>query len=241
MPYSDTYDAITDVPVVTGATLWTSPHDGDEYILIFNEALWMGNTLQHTLVNPNQLRAYGTTIQDNPFASPPLKFEPPTGPTIPLTTMGTIIYCNTRTPSDHELSTLPHIPLSSSVTWDPHNVVFPTHCVEGEDHQLQISSISSSAHNLTLTIHDPVTFHLRLVSSVQVHAPLKSPDELPSVPTFQSKGRHSSVTPEDLSERWFIGLKKAKDTINNTTQRILRLALLPLAQRYRAHQMYERI
>ena len=56
MPYSDTYDAITDVPVVTGAALWTSPHDGDEVILIFNEALCMGDTLQHTLVNPNQCR-----------------------------------------------------------------------------------------------------------------------------------------------------------------------------------------
>ena len=78
MPYSDTYDAITDVPVITSATLWTSPHDRDEYILIFNEALWMGDTLQHTLVNPNQLRAYGTTIQDNPFASSPLIFDPPT-------------------------------------------------------------------------------------------------------------------------------------------------------------------
>ena len=53
---------------------------------------------------------------------------------------------------------------------------------------------------------------------VQVDTPLKSPDELPSVPTFQSKSRHSSVTPEDLSEHWFIGLKKAKDTIKNTTQ-----------------------
>ena len=52
MTYSDTYNAITDVPVVTGATLWTSPHDGDEFILIFNEALWMGNTLQHTLGKP---------------------------------------------------------------------------------------------------------------------------------------------------------------------------------------------
>ena len=67
MPYSDTYNAITDVPVITGATLWTSPHDGDEFILIFNDALWMGNTLQHTLVNPNQLRVYGTTVQDNHF------------------------------------------------------------------------------------------------------------------------------------------------------------------------------
>ena len=103
-----------------------------------------------------------------------------------------------------------------------------------------ISSISSSAHNLTSTIHDPVTFHSRLVSSVQVHGPLKSPNELPSVPTFQSKGRHSSVTPKDLSERWFISLKKAKDTIKNTMQRILCSALLPLARRYRADQMYER-
>ena len=91
MSYSDTYDAITDVPVVTGATFWTSPHDGDEFILVFNEALWMGITLQHTLVNPNQLRAYGTAVQDNLFASTPLKSEPPTGPTIPLATMGTII------------------------------------------------------------------------------------------------------------------------------------------------------
>ena len=135
MPYSDTYDAITDVPVVTGATLWMSPHDGNEFILIFNEGLWMGNTLQHTLVYPNQLQVYSTTILDNPFAPSPLKFQPPTGPIIPLTTMGTIIYCNTHTPSDHELSTLPHIPLSSSATWDPHNVVFSTHRVEEEEHQ----------------------------------------------------------------------------------------------------------
>ena len=194
MPYSDTYDAITDVPVVTGATLWTSPHDGDKFILIFNEALWMGNTLQHMLVNPNQLRAYGTNIQDNPFASYPLKFEPPTGPTIPLTTMGTIIYCNTRTPSDHVLSTLPHIPLSCPVTWDPHNVVFLTHCVEGEEHQPPISSnssISSSDNDLTSTIHDPVTFYSRLVSLVQVHAPSKSPDELPSAKQQQALLSHT--------------------------------------------------
>ena len=240
MPYSDTYKAITNVRVVTGATLWTSQHDGDEYILIFNEALWMGDTLQHTLVNPNQLRAYGTTIQDNPFSRSPLSFDPTNGPVIPLTTMGTIVYCTTRAPNDQELSSLPHITLSSSATWDPHNVVFPSNCVEGGEHCTYISSISSFAHDLTSTIHDPVTFHSRLVSSIQVHAPSKSPEELPTSPTFQSKSRHSSVTPEDLSERWLIGLKRAKDTIQNTTQHILRSTLLPLARKYRADCMYER-
>ena len=132
--------------------------------------------------------------------------------------MGTIIYCTTRAPSDQELSSLPRITLSSSATWDPHNVVFPTNCVEGGEHRTHISLISSSTHDLTSTIHDPVTFHSRLVSLIQVHAPSKSPDELPTTPTFQSKSRHSSVTPEDLSERWLIGLMRAKDTIRNTTE-----------------------
>ena len=85
--------------------------------------------------------------------------------------MGTIIYCNNRARNDHELSTLPHIHLSSSPTWDPHNVVFPSHCVEEEEHKLQIlqtssiSSLSSCANDLTSTLHDPMTFHSRLISN----------------------------------------------------------------------------
>ena len=183
---------------------------------------------------------HGTAVQENPISSSLLNFDPTNGPIIPLTTMGTIIYCTTRAPSDQELSSLPHITLSSSATWDPHNVVFPSNCVEEGEHRTHISSISSSAHDLTSTIYDPVTFHSRQISSIQVHAPSKSPEELPTAPTFQSKSRHSSVTPEDFSERWLIGLKRAKDTIRNTTQRTLRSALLPLARRYRADRMYER-
>ena len=147
----------------------------------------MGDTIQHTLVNPNQLRAYGTIVQDNPFSPSPLSFAPTNGPVIALTTMGTIVYCTTRAPSDQELSSLPHITLSSPATWDPHNVIFPSNRVEGGEHSTYISSISSSAHDLTSTIHDRATFHSRLISSIQVHAPSKSPEELPTAPTFQAK------------------------------------------------------
>ena len=59
-PYMDEYDAFTDIPVVRGATLWTDQHTNNEYILAFNEALWMGDTLTHSLINPNQLHAFGT-------------------------------------------------------------------------------------------------------------------------------------------------------------------------------------
>ena len=61
-PYTDEYDAITDVPVVRGATFWTDEHTNEEYILVFNEALWMGDTLTHSLINPNQLCAFGMLV-----------------------------------------------------------------------------------------------------------------------------------------------------------------------------------
>ena len=66
-PYADTYEPIRNVPIVTGATAVTSPSTGMTHILIFNEAIWMGDVLDHSLLNPNQLRAHGIEVQDNTF------------------------------------------------------------------------------------------------------------------------------------------------------------------------------
>ena len=52
--------------------VWTNAMDSMAYLLIFHESLWMGNKLDHTLVNPNQLQAYGVSVQDNPFNTNPL-------------------------------------------------------------------------------------------------------------------------------------------------------------------------
>ena len=42
LPYSDTNDSIQNVTVITWATLWTQPDDGQDYILLFHQALWDG-------------------------------------------------------------------------------------------------------------------------------------------------------------------------------------------------------
>jgi hypothetical protein len=60
------------VPIVTAATAWQSPHTGQLYILIFNEAIWMGDQMTHSLLNPNQLCHYGTRVQDDPTSPYPL-------------------------------------------------------------------------------------------------------------------------------------------------------------------------
>ena len=50
--FHDELSEMKDVPVATVATGITTS-DGIEYILIFNEVLYFGDTMDHTLINPN--------------------------------------------------------------------------------------------------------------------------------------------------------------------------------------------
>ena len=58
-PFRDDYEPISKVKICTAATAWQSSHTGQTYILVFNEALWMGDSMIHSLINPNQLRHFG--------------------------------------------------------------------------------------------------------------------------------------------------------------------------------------
>lgn len=57
----------TEVPIVTGATAYGDLQSGETYILVFNESLFFGARLDHSLLNPNQIRHYGVPVWDNPF------------------------------------------------------------------------------------------------------------------------------------------------------------------------------
>ena len=60
----------------------------------------MNNTLDHTLVNPNQLQHFGVTVQDNPYSSSPLYIESPDHDfVLPLIVEGNDILAHTRTPT----------------------------------------------------------------------------------------------------------------------------------------------
>ena len=194
----------------------------------------MGDSLTHSLINPNQLLAFGMDVQDNPFSTKGLTIQPASHDiTIPLQTLGTIIYTNTRAPTDQELTTCPHIVLTSNTDWDPHHVQFPSRDVE-EESKSTISAIQTQQqydicnfcqYNVELsfvsTIDDPVVFAERLILSVQVHNQNMDKVDVPSAQTFHTKERKTTVTTTDLSEQWFIGLKQAKKTIYTTMQRLL--------------------
>ena len=111
------------VPIVTGVTAWDCPDSNITYILVFNESSYYGEKLDHTLINPNQIRHNGIDYWDNPFdKSRGICIELDDGPTIKLAMDGTKVTFKSRAPSQHELNTCEHIEMTSSFTWEPHDV-----------------------------------------------------------------------------------------------------------------------
>ena len=41
-PYSDTYEAVTDIPIATVVTVWEDPKNGQAWMLVIHEALFFG-------------------------------------------------------------------------------------------------------------------------------------------------------------------------------------------------------
>ena len=82
--------------------------------------------MQNSLMNPNQLRAFGCIVQDNPYSGAPLYIEDPDEVvTVPFEMVGMNIFVTTRTPMQDELDTYQHVVLTSPREWEPTLVRFP--------------------------------------------------------------------------------------------------------------------
>ena len=163
-PYSPDYEAMCNVPVVTGAIVWTNPQDGTAILLVFHEALWMGDKLDRMLVNQNQLRAYGVNIQNNPFMSTLLTISDQDY-IISLYSQGTIIYGDTRSPTEQELGMLPRMVMTSPHDWDLHNIIFPSCSCQVKDEENTHDKLMAVETLLQHTIYDP----LAIVSLILAH------------------------------------------------------------------------
>ena len=96
---------------------------GNSFIMVINEALYYGNKLDHSLLNPNQLRCCETMVWYNPFD--PYRYlciETVDGNTIYMTPDGTNIGFSSHVPTDEKLRTLSHIEVTSGSEWNPHTV-----------------------------------------------------------------------------------------------------------------------
>ena len=121
--FLDELNAGKDIPIATVATMWTDPKDGQQYILIIHEALYFGNRLPNTLLNPNQMRANGLQVHDVPrqfdSQSDHAIIAPKEGVRIPLSLTGVVSGFSAVRPTIEMVHANPHIELTSNSPWAP--------------------------------------------------------------------------------------------------------------------------
>ena len=227
------YQPERDVPIVSAATAFTCQRTGQTYILVINEALWFGDRLENSLINPNQLRFGGAIVNDNPF-DPQIPISIQTDEVdIPLELAGTTIFFASSTPTPTELDNCPHIHLTRDSEWDPHTVrLAAVRSVEAE--ALRVSEGLFDANDVEIGLAQISSVY----SLIEMAEAIRTQRILSAANTFVSQKRHSQTSPEQLSERWNIGLTQAKKTLQVTTQKGVRSAILPLSRRYRTDRMF---
>jgi len=97
--------------------------------LIINQVLYFRDQLDNFLLNPNQLRAHGITVDDVPKCLSKGKSTHSIiihgeNINIPLNLNDIISYFPIRTPTQRELEELNLITLTSDIEWNPHSSTF---------------------------------------------------------------------------------------------------------------------
>ena len=203
--------------------------------------------MDHTLLNPNQLRLFGIEVHDNMYDLDPARamgiIVPDTNKKIPFQSQGSTIFFTSRYPTDDKLDQYPHIVVTCDQSWDPHRLIMPGGLDESR-HEMNDRTIqhvlSDMSHGINRHHHmyetDNVVYSIdgnteqllmeRIISSVCM-------DEI------ISKTRHSKFTPEhDVANIFACNLGMAKDILACTTQEGDRHAVMPLSCQYRVDHIH---
>jgi Reverse transcriptase (RNA-dependent DNA polymerase) len=226
------------IAIGTIATSWTNEIDGETIVLLFPESLYFGDRLPHSLLCPNQMRAYGTRVEDVPR-----QYDISSGHSIqvqdiviPLDMDGVISYFESRKPTDFELDNCRRVTLTSDTKWNPSDPTFADQeRILKERVQLGIASISRS-HVTPPELMHPCEYEHRLISCVYISLDEDSDTVLEStqgraIQALATTEQKSVLTKEALAKRWGIGLPTADRTLRVTTQRGIRTFLRPTDRR----------
>ena len=151
-PFMGTYKPTPDVQVASACTAYDDLQSGAITILEFHQGLWFGTKLTNSLISPNQCRAFGISICDDPY-DPYRKlsiFDPLMDIEIPMQMSGTIVYVPTRVPMWQEIKDCPHIVMTDDREWDPSTIELRPSSKEEEEYSQIIASVRITDIDLML-------------------------------------------------------------------------------------------
>ena len=125
-PFTPDYKPMR-VRVVDAAIQYDCPYDGDAYILVIRNALYVPS-MDNNLIPPFMMREAGIKISEVPkihATNPTVEYHaisfPETGFRIPLSLWGTFSYFPTCKPSHNMLQEPPNVYLLTPTQWNPHS------------------------------------------------------------------------------------------------------------------------
>jgi hypothetical protein len=228
--FHQSFEPIHEIPVATVATAWDDPQSGQTFILIIHQALYFGRQLDHSLINPNQIRVTGIPVCDDPFDRYRKLGIETDMVQIPFRTDGNTIYFVSRVPTQEELDDCPYITLTDDMEWDPSATdltdplpkeIMEVNTIETYDETNESETILTSIS----LIYSHKTLGNRVLKSVRVSEQVAS------------QTRHTRVSPESIARMWNVGLERAKETLRVTTQKGIRFAIHPIHRRYRVDHL----
>eukprot|EP00590_Aulacoseira_subarctica_P006586 CAMPEP_0172433836 /NCGR_PEP_ID=MMETSP1064-20121228/69845_1 /TAXON_ID=202472 /ORGANISM="Aulacoseira subarctica , Strain CCAP 1002/5" /LENGTH=270 /DNA_ID=CAMNT_0013181965 /DNA_START=226 /DNA_END=1035 /DNA_ORIENTATION=+ len=211
---------IKGVPIGTCATAYDHPDLQETIILCFTQSLYFGNQMEHSLINPNQLRDFGIRVD-----STPKQYDPNSNHviliteedvTIPLQLHGCISYFPTRLPTPQELQDCRYVELTSEKEWSPYSDRFTEQERPFANRVIAVTSTTERRHEIDapalaqrLSIsHHVAKYTLSSTSQLAIrhlNAPLRA-----RVRTRQSSLRYHRLNTLLYSDTLFSNTKSTK-------------------------------
>jgi hypothetical protein len=237
---------------VSGVIAYTDPKTGRMLHLVINQAIHIPH-LDHHLLCPMQCRVNDVTVDETPkfLASQPtdqthaLTLTDPENPpqtiSLPFMICGVTSFLNVRniTSDEYHSGEYTRIALTSeTLTWDPQTTLYE----ESEAAMINYSGnivhnavrgpslVINELHSLTVDAAD-ITHDCNFYQVLQSHVVISSMD---TSPNGQMRSRNTApIDSLTLAARWMIPPERAKQTVQQTTQRGVRTCLNPtLARRF---------
>ena len=243
--FANTLPALENIPIVNCSFAYDDER-GQTILLQINNAIYLGDQMEHSLLCPNQCEHNGIRIDLRPKLYYPTSSTASTvfcggqNLSIPVLHQGPLPYINVRRPTGEELLTCDIVELTSSDDWDPY---------ESSDLSPTVHQVTHDKY-LTLDYDDEECFISNSIMESNLPQRLLSTVQTIPVdfnPEFQisaiASRKSDTISAEDLVRLWGIGLATAKRTVQATTHQCLR-TVGTLRRRFRtdkAHMRYKRL
>jgi hypothetical protein len=187
-PFTNQYQSMKNIPIVSAATAWTDEETGETIILLFHQVLWYGDKLKHSLINPNQLRHRGIPVCDD-ITDRHRRFGIDVNGEcfIPFSMKGTNIYFESRVPSRWEMQNCRTIVMTDASNWDPSEVTIAS-LNRGLPDAIIPERVANPLIGLS-EVYDEDLMLQRMISSVKISY-------------IGAKDRHSQVTAEEIARKF---------------------------------------